>query len=175
MRILWIEDDMVPIAKMRLDLVAAGHTVEVVRQGVASAHRKLLASFGDSTLAFDCVIIDLSLPDEKVPQTLQCWHEPLAVNGRFSMNQGQAIGQWLWESEGLRQKSGRPWHCYLTQVPDQYCNHPDAGKQEFSAADGSWIGEFLVSKWTVKNLPEVLHKLGQSWNNNFRCVSQQTL
>lgn len=174
MRLLWIEDDMVPIGNYRVQLLNAGHEVEVVREGVATAHEKLKASLADRRTGYDCVIIDLSLPHEQVPTVLLKAYQPLAPIGSFSMNQGQAIGQWLWEGEGLRNRVGRPWHFYLTQVPDQYRHHPAVDKQEFRSITGKVQSQFVVSKWSVRNLETRLRELQRAWIESFGSASPTT-
>ncbi|WP_280154894.1 response regulator [Piscinibacter sp. XHJ-5] len=130
MKILMIDDEEHVLMNHRIKLRDAGHSVKGITR-LDQALQVLEASFsGPPGDGFDLVLIDLLLPHHIPPQLLG-YYQGIATRVN---NQGQALGQWLWEKAGAHREPGRPIHCYIANIPGFYCDHTLAANQEFSGS-----------------------------------------
>jgi len=114
----------------------------------------------DSQDALDLVIIDLLLPAQTPPAHISRYYESLK-NRRD--NQGQALGQWLWESAGARINIKGPAHCYFTSLSPHYSFHSDNSLQEFVKTEDTH--KFILEKTLVRprQLNSKLIEIMQLW------------
>lgn len=138
MNILMVDDEEHTMSDHRAALRLAGHRVTGLTRLETALHA-LKASFNGSPRdSFDLVLIDLMMPGQDIPTLLLPCYQGIAT--RLN-NQGQALGQWLWDEDGARCKHGRPIHCYFSNIPQAYCLHSSREHQEFCGAS-----DFVLKK-----------------------------
>lgn len=156
MNILWVDDEPWTLGDCFAALRQKDHKVEYVETLVAAHHRlKPVAKNSRGQPDFDLVVIDLRL-GTTIPPPLQSYYQGLEPG---THNEGQSLGQWLWEVAGAHQSTSGPMHCYISSFPELYRNHRTAGKQEFL---GHAVGSFILSKFDAKP-SAIANQLNEIW------------
>lgn len=160
MRLLWVEDDMVPIVHHRAAIKAKGWTCSIVK-----TLREAFQILQSDPSAWDMVLIDLNIPlgSSTLPQALM----ELKVIDAHSDVLGRLLGLWLWEKAGRRCNANGPMHAYFTTVPDRYQVYTGRSPVEFEGTSGHLHAKYLLNKWTVESLPDSLEKLKNDWATDF--------
>jgi len=162
-----VDDEDYTMADHRDALRRAGHTVVgLTRLDDAVAMLEVSFSGGTNHSPFDVVLIDL-MSGQVSPQCLVNSYQGISTRQN---NQGQALGQWLWESAGARAQVSRPIHCYFTNVPEAYCSHSDFLRQEFNIPpvnpfDLQSAHKFILLKFKIlpSKLSLELERIRQDW------------
>jgi hypothetical protein len=158
MKILWLDDEEHKTSEYRNALVENGFTVTATKR-IWDAVDELKASFYSNSPDFNLVLIDLMLPGQPVGATLQKSYMGLVTREH---NEGQALGQWLWETEGAKQIHHRPMHCYFTNGYQFYSQHRVTNQQEFLPENAS---DFILHKTSIKpsNIADKLRRVHDQW------------
>lgn len=160
MKLLWVEDDMVPIVHHKADIVSARWTYSIVK--TLGEAFQLLQSGEES---WDIVLIDLHIPlgTSPLPQALI----DLNAGDAHSDVLGRLLGLWLWEKAGRRCKANGPMHAYFTNVPDLYKLYAGRSPVEFAGHDGKPHMKYVLNKWQGNLLSDELDCLVKAWSTDF--------
>jgi hypothetical protein len=160
MKLLWVEDDMLPIVHHKADILAKRWTYTIVKT-LFEAFQTLQS--GEEN--WDMVLIDLNIPlgASPLPQAL------VALNAMDAHSDvlGRLLGLWLWEKAGRRCKATGPMHAYFTTVPDRYEVYVGRSPVEFASGDGKPHTKYVLNKWEGKSLSDELEELVKAWPNDF--------
>jgi response regulator RpfG family c-di-GMP phosphodiesterase len=169
MHILMIDDEEDTLSDHRAALRHAGHRLfATTRLEVAVSELEHSFQGHPAHPPFDFVLIDLLLPGQIPPDALSIYYNGLT---KCSHNEGQSLGQWLWECAGAHQFVERPLHCYFSNVIQLYCLHRDVNHQEFSASaqtqmELSQARKFVLDKTRIRpsKLDAELGRVATLWN-----------
>jgi hypothetical protein len=137
-KILLVDDDEDVIQDYRECLRADGHEVQWTNT-LDDALMAIRLNVG--TACFDLIVIDIMLGCT-IPSDLLAHCEGL---GKQHLNEGQALGRWLWLVAGRWHFEQQPMHCYFSAVTQHY--QPWKDSVEFDGIQGR--ESFLISKWSV--------------------------
>lgn len=150
MNILLVDDEENAVSDHIDALRQAGHAVSY-DNSLLAAHDTLIRSFADADALnhFDLVLVDLYIGS--IPPVLMPHYTKLQPG---TQNEGQALGQWLWDIAGARQTAARPMHCYFTNFPGNYVLSRPSHEQEFRPlqvdCDQTAVhSAMLLEKWAV--------------------------
>lgn len=150
MNILLVDDEENAVSDHIDALRQAGHAVSYDNNLIA-AHDTLIRSFADADPKnhFNLVVIDLYIGS--IPPVLMPHYTKLQPG---TQNEGQALGQWLWEAAGARRIAARPMHCYFTNFPGNYVLSRPGHEQEFRPLpqgqnEADVHSAMLLEKWAV--------------------------
>ncbi|MEN9866792.1 MAG: hypothetical protein RL748_2382 [Pseudomonadota bacterium] len=178
MKILMLDDEEYTMADHREALESQGHIVYATTT-LKQATTVLQAGFVDLEKQIDFVVIDLMLEEplvtgsiaglNKNKDSLNDYYKNLKAQ---KLNQGQALGQWLWERGGRIQHENGPMHCYFSNVPDLYQFHNAKNQQEFwrgadsEEVDKNKVREFVLDKTVIapNEFPTAIQKIVVLWN-----------
>lgn len=160
MKLLWVEDDMLPIVHHKADIVAKCWTYSIVK-----TLREAFQVLQSGEESWDMVLIDLNIPlgASPLPQALI---DLKAVDAHSDVL-GRLLGLWLWEKAGRRCNASGPMHAYFTTVPDRYEVYAGRSPVEFAGCDGIPHTKYVLNKWEGKSLPDELDNLVKAWPIDF--------
>jgi hypothetical protein len=161
MKILYLDDEEGNVADYRRALRERGHVVKAVTSLQKALETLMLSFSGGASEQYDIIIIDLMLLGQNVPYPLTNYYNSIL---RRTHNEGQAIGQWLWEKEGASKKPNRPIHFYFSNVPTVYSPNEDPARQEFGKYEVA-IDNFSLHKIVTppSQLPQKLEHVFDLW------------
>lgn len=143
-KLLMVDDDESAMADYRRVLRQSGIIVDF-----ASSLEKAVAKINDNMKTaekYDFILLDLMLHGN-IPTELEGSYNKIS---KKINNQGQALGQWLWEVLNNPDYSHQFAYCYLSAIPQNYAPPEIQSNLEF----GSWFSSFEEVKSNI-----VLNKL----------------
>lgn len=181
MNILLVDDEECVIQDHRDALAKDGHQVQWVNTLAEALLVMDGSEQGPTANRFDLIVIDLMLGCD-IPERLQSHFKTLV---KCHLNEGQALGLWLWAEAGRRQRNDGPAHCYFSSVPQNYQLAVGQSTQEFagmlnpghgSASTGSQCNALIFSKWEVKPklISETLVQASNLWARHYPVLSSAT-
>lgn len=180
MKILMVDDEEYTMSDYREELEEAGHIITIAND------LQEAVGFFESETVFDFVLIDLMLGSRKIPR-FSFDGENVDLNEFYKKlksqehNEGQALGQWLWQSCREHKNFSNIKYCYFTNVPSFHQLHKDVKMQEFSFLDKkkkidvSKVANFILAKPNILpiNLKSKIEEICNLWNVIFLNVAQE--
>jgi CheY-like chemotaxis protein len=177
LHILIVDDDEYTMADYRDALEEGGCTVTSATS-LQEAGDILVESMVGGSAKIEFVLIDLMLGSRRMP-TLVLNGNLINLNDYYKgltsqkNNEGQALGQWLWQTKTESNNFSVPNYCYFTTVAGHHQRHTKDELQEFAMPgepgkyDKSNISKFVLAKPSIMphQLREKIQDILQLWKD----------